>query len=184
MHSNPYSALALVSEVHSGHVAFLATSLARALSVSEWDLARLSLAALLHDVGKVYVPTCILGKPGPLTPEEWALIKQHPARGEQTLRGIGITDSYVLASVRHHHERIDGQGYPDGLRGGQIPLGARIIAIADAWEAMTSTRPYQPALSLAAAKAELIRCSGHQFDSEYVHVFLNQVVAPAERAGL
>lgn len=174
-------ALARVTEAHSGQVAVWAVALARALQVSGPDLARISLAALLHDIGKVYVPTPILTKPGPLTPEEWAVVKRHPVQGEEILRQFGITDPWILGSVRHHHERVDGCGYPDGLAGDAIPAGARIIAIADAWDAMTSPRPYRRPLGAAAAEAELLRCAGTQFDARYVQVFRRQVLHEGAR---
>ncbi|MCC7367767.1 MAG: HD-GYP domain-containing protein [Chloroflexi bacterium] len=133
------------------------------------DLQVLEYGALLHDVGKIAVPDAILRKNGPLTDEEWAIMREHPCLGHEILYGIGfLTNS--LPIVLHHHERFDGQGYPHGLRGAAIPLGARIFSAADAFDAMTADRHYRQALSLDEAMAELHKNSGTQFDPEVIAV--------------
>ncbi len=128
------------------------------------------LTAELHDVGKTAIPDSILNKPGPLNPEEWELIKRHTIIGERILAAApGLARTARL--VRATHERIDGAGYPDGLRGNDIPLVARIVCVVDAYDAMTSTRSYAKGLSPRAALAELRRCAGSQFDSSIVEIF-------------
>jgi HD-GYP domain-containing protein (c-di-GMP phosphodiesterase class II) len=141
----------------------------RILGSRPQELQVLEYGALLHDVGKIAVPDAILRKDGPLTDDEWAVMRQHPALGYEILMGIGfLTDS--LPIVLHHHERFDGKGYPDGQRGEDIPIGARIFAAADAFDAMTADRHYRRALSLDEAMGELRRNSGSQFDPEIVAV--------------
>jgi HD-GYP domain-containing protein (c-di-GMP phosphodiesterase class II) len=127
--------------------------------------------ALLHDVGKIGVPDFILHKPGPLTPEEWDDMKRHPGIGHEMLRDISFL-SGAAEIVHCHHERFDGKGYPRGLMGDEIPLGARIFAIADTFDAMTSDRPYRKALPAEVARWEILRHSGTQFDPQVVQAFL------------
>jgi putative nucleotidyltransferase with HDIG domain len=155
---------------HSQIVGRYSEAMARELGLSPGHTDRVRLAGVLHDVGKVGVPDAILRKPGPLSPEEWAEVTKHPETGARLLGGPSFTDvcSWVLA----HHERPDGTGYPHGLRGSQIPLEARILAVADAYEAMTSDRPYRKALSEAEARAELRWGAGDQFDELVVATFL------------
>ncbi|MFN8633828.1 MAG: HD-GYP domain-containing protein [Chloroflexota bacterium] len=141
----------------------------RILGVRPQPLQVLEYGALLHDVGKIAVPDAILRKDGPLTDEEWAIMREHPCRGHEILYGIGfLTES--LPIVLHHHERFDGKGYPDGMAGEQIPIGARIFSVADAFDAMTADRHYRRALSLDEAVGELTRNSGTQFDPEVIAV--------------
>jgi response regulator RpfG family c-di-GMP phosphodiesterase len=128
---------------------------------------------LLHDIGKVGIPDQILRKPGKLTPGERRVMEGHAALGAQILAGVKMLDGNGLPVVRHHHERWDGLGYPDGLVGGSIPLAARIFAVADALDAMTSDRPYRPAGSWNAALAEIEVCGGAQFDPKIVDTFLS-----------
>ena len=128
---------------------------------------------LLHDIGKIGIPDHILRKPGPLTPEERRLMETHTILGEQML-GRSLLQGDGLRIVRGHHERWDGRGYPDGLRGADIPLSVRVFAVADALDAITSTRPYRPARQWVEAVAEIIRCSGDQFDPEIVDEFRAQ----------
>jgi len=125
---------------------------------------------LLHDVGKVAVPDSILFKTGKLTAEEYALIERHPVIGSEILREVEFLAEAVQV-VRHHHERWDGTGYPDGLRGEEIPLSARVFAVADALDALTTDRPYRPAVGFPEARAEIARGAGTQFDPSVVAAY-------------
>jgi response regulator RpfG family c-di-GMP phosphodiesterase/signal transduction histidine kinase len=156
---------------HSTRVTEFTLKIASKMNFSEKETSDLELAALLHDVGKIAVPENILNKPGKLTDAEFALIKEHPARGESILRPV-IELKNIAHVVRAHHEHYDGTGYPDGLKGREIPLGARIMAVADAYDSITSERPYRKAASHRYAVKEIIRCSGAQFDPEVVEHFL------------
>jgi HD-GYP domain-containing protein (c-di-GMP phosphodiesterase class II) len=122
-----------------------------------------NLGSLLHDVGKIGIADSILLKPGPLTEEEWEIMRTHPTIGERMLKDVDFL-APALQVVRWHHERWDGKGYPDGLREDQIPLAARIVSVCDAFDAMTSDRPYRPALPTEAAINELIGAAGTQLD--------------------
>ena len=158
---------------HSLRVTQYALTMARQMGVDEnskeWvDLQR---GALLHDVGKIGVPDYILHKPGPLTPEEWDEMKRHPHIGHGMLKDIAFL-SGAASIVEAHHERFDGKGYPNGLAGSETPLGARIFTIADAFDAMTSDRPYRKALSSEEARNEVLTNSGTQFDPKAVQAFL------------
>ncbi len=159
---------------HSDRVADYAEALARKLDLEEDMLSAVRCAGYLHDTGKIGIPDAILLKPGKLTDEEYSQIMNHPILSHKIIEPVQFPFE-VKPLVRHHHERIDGSGYPDGLVGEEIPLGARIIGIADAYEAMTSDRPYRKALSHQAAMEELKRCSGSQFDSELVEAFVEVV---------
>jgi HD-GYP domain-containing protein (c-di-GMP phosphodiesterase class II) len=164
---------------HSRRVAVLSRLLAEAAGLSSREIRRAELAGLVHDVGKVALPSRILRKPGPLDAREYALVRRHPQIGCRMLKGwLGLRS--VLGAVRHHHERWDGLGYPFGLRGEAIPQLARIVAIADAYDAMISDRPYRPALSAEAAREELRRGRGTHFDPELVDAFL--AMSPADLA--
>jgi len=134
-------------------------------------LASLEVGALLHDVGKIGVADAILRKPGPLSAAEYVDIKAHPEVGKRMLHGISYLES-AIPGMMYHHERYDGQGYPDQLAGLEIPLAGRIMAVADAFDAMTSDRPYRRAMSPQAAVAELERGAGTQFDPEVVAAFI------------
>lgn len=136
------------------------------------DLEELWLAATLHDVGKIFVSDAILGKPAPLTPEETAVMNAHPVDGEHILAGVKDLRR-VLAGVRNHHERWDGRGYPDGLQGEEIPLAARIIAVADTFDAMTTSRPYRRGLDRDQAAREIGNSAGTQFCPQVVAAFLS-----------
>ena len=161
---------------HAREVAALSVDLALRVGVVSDEIRQIRLGALLHDVGKLAVPDEILAKPGPLDVGEWELMRRHPGAGERYLepvleRSEAVTHGCVetvLAIVRSHHERWDGRGYPDRLAGEEIPLGARIVAVADAFQAMTERRPYRSPLSRTAALAELSREAGRQFDPSLV----------------
>jgi diguanylate cyclase (GGDEF)-like protein/PAS domain S-box-containing protein len=155
---------------HSARIADIAQKIGKATGLSEKELANLYAASLLHDVGKVGVPDAILTKPGALTEEEWAAIKKHSAEGARIVgyvSGLGALVPVIL----NHHEWYDGTGYPEGLKGQEIPLAARIISVADAYDTMTTSRPYREVVSHGEASEELRRCSGTQFDPELVEAF-------------
>ena len=154
---------------HSRRVARLAGSTARQLGLSREDVTRVRRAGAFHDVGKVEIPNEIINKPGPLSEEEFAIVKRHPVAGAQIVARWG--DPQLARMVRHHHERFDGSGYPDGLAGEEIPIGARIVAVADTFDAVTSSRPYRPALSRREALALLRREAGSQLDPAVVGAF-------------
>ena len=156
---------------HSTRVTEFTLKIAKSMKFSGRELEDLELAALLHDIGKIAVPERILNKPGKLTDEEFASIKEHPVRGQIILEPVKELNE-VGKVVRSHHEKYDGTGYPDGLKGTEIPLGSRIMGIADAFDSITSDRPYRSATSHRRAVKEIIRCSGTQFDPEIVEHFL------------
>ena len=137
-------------------------------------------ACLLHDIGKIGISENILRKPAKLSNCEWEIMKSHPVMGEEILKPLP-TLKPVLPLIRHHHERWDGKGYPDGLKGEEIPLGARIIAICDAFDAMTSLRPYRKPLSKEKALKEIEKNSGTQFDPKLVEIFLK--ISPSPLSG-
>jgi two-component system cell cycle response regulator len=155
---------------HLGGVADLAEATALGLKLSHDEVEQVRHAAELHDVGKVAVPDAILTKQGPLDEEEWAFIRRHTIIGERII-GAAPALTRTAALVRHSHERWDGSGYPDALAGSEIPLGARIVAVADAFDAMTSPRPYALPRTPEAALEELARCAGTQFDPAVVEAF-------------
>jgi len=163
---------------HSKKVAKYATEIAEALSYSQERTATIRAVALLHDIGKIGISDQVLGKRGPLSPEEWEPIHAHPNLGVAILKHVpGLKD--CLAGVLYHHERYDGSGYPAGLKGDNIPLDARILAVADAYDAMTSSRPYRFGKSTPAqALEELKRCAGTQFDPRIVEVFVGLKESP------
>ena len=157
---------------HSLRVAGIAVVIATEMGLSQETIDKVRIAGMVHDVGKIGIRELILNKPSHLNEEELQQTQKHPEIGEHILRPIA-EDEEILRTVRSHHERFDGTGYPDGLKGFQIPLGARIIAISDAYEAMmTSERPYRSALSDEDARAELIRCKGTHFDPDIIDTFL------------
>jgi diguanylate cyclase (GGDEF)-like protein/putative nucleotidyltransferase with HDIG domain len=165
---------------HSETVGRYAELMARELGLSEQRVGRVRLAGLLHDVGKIGVPDAILRKAGPLTPDERTVIARHPELGAQILEHPSLAD--VQAWVAAHHERPDGTGYPYKLAGSRLPLEARIVAVADAYEAMTSDRSYRDAIGHERARRELRRHSGTQFDARVVAAFLAVLDREAERA--
>jgi diguanylate cyclase (GGDEF)-like protein len=152
---------------HAADVSRMSTQLAFGLGCTSNESHFIGLAAQLHDIGKVIVPDAVLKKSGPLTDVEWDVIRQHPIVGAEVASGAPALRS-IAPIIRSHHERWDGTGYPDELAGEQIPFASRVIAVADAYSAMTSDRPYREAMSDAAARTELERCAGTQFDSAVV----------------
>jgi HD-GYP domain-containing protein (c-di-GMP phosphodiesterase class II) len=157
---------------HGRRVSSYAGRIARELRLSASEIGKIEAAALVHDVGKIYTPREILHKPGRLTDREFAIVKLHPRDGAELLGGVGVGDAEIAEIVLHHHERLDGNGYPDGIGGDEIPLGARIIAVADTFDAITSTRSYRPSRSHKEAIDILSRESGRQLDADVVAAFL------------
>lgn len=156
---------------HSDRVRNYALAIAKELGFGEQDMETIKTAALLHDIGKIGTYEVILDKPGKLTDEEFALIKKHPAKGEEILKPIKHLGK-ILPIIRHHHERIDGKGYPDGLKGDEIPLCARILHVADSFDSMTADRPYRKSPGIEYAISEFKKYSGTQFDPKVVEAFL------------
>ena len=153
--------------VHTHQVVELSVSVSRADGTSVLTRQRdVEFSALLHDVGKIRVPIEVINKPGKLTEQEWAMIRRHTIDGEAMLKQMGGTLADVGRFVRSSHERFDGLGYPDGLAGAEIPIESRIVAACDAYNAMTTDRPYRQGRSTPEAVAELHRCAGTQFDSD------------------
>ena len=158
----------------AGHAARVTDLAARLAAWLDWDDANLYsiyLGGPLHDIGKVAVSEAILRKPGPLDEHELAEIRTHPTAGAKLIDQVGSAGE-ALPFILYHHERWDGRGYPTGLRGADIPEGARILAVADAFDAMTSTRPYRRALPVERALGEIDRCAGTQFDPAMARAFL------------
>jgi len=157
---------------HSERVAEIGVSIARELGLSENQQETIRNAGILHDIGKIGISESILQKPGPLTEEELEAVQDHPAIGEKICQPLRSANK-VLTVIRHHQERHDGEGYPDGLKGEEIPIEARIISVADAYDAMTSPRPYRPPMALRQVLDTLRSESGRQWDPEVVKVFLD-----------
>jgi HD-GYP domain-containing protein (c-di-GMP phosphodiesterase class II) len=155
---------------HSQRVAEISAAIANELSLPQDTIEKIRLAGLIHDIGKVGVRESVLNKPSGLTDEEFRHIKLHPGMGEHIISPI-VDDKEIPMVIRHHHEYYNGNGYPDGLSGEQIPLGARILAVADAYDAITLGRPYRQAMSPETAYAELDNFKGIQFDPEIVDAF-------------
>jgi putative nucleotidyltransferase with HDIG domain len=162
---------------HSHTVGRYAGDIARALGLDEGRVERIRAAGVLHDIGKLGVADAILKKPGTLTADEWAEMRRHSELGARILAHANLAD--ISAWVLAHHERLDGHGYPHGLSGDAIPLESRILAVADAYEAMTADRPYRSAMTGEAAQAELRRSAGGQFDPEVVETFLRVLGHPS-----
>ncbi len=160
------------TEAHSRRVHGCALTIARAHGVTEDQIKDIEHGVLLHDIGKIGIPDAILLKPGPLTPEEWIIMRTHPEVGRRLIERIPFLRGAVPI-VYHHHEKWDGSGYPLGLHGDAIPLGARIFSVADALDAMTFDRPYSKAVSYEAARREIERCAGAHFDPAVVKTFLS-----------
>ena len=159
------------TEGHSKRVTAYTIALARAMGINPSQIKVIARGAFLHDIGKMAIPDDILRKPGKLSPEEQGVMREHSARGYHMLRKIPFL-SEAAEIVFTHQEHFDGSGYPSGLRGNEIPIGARIFALADTLDAITSDRPYRKAQSFDAAREEILRCSGTQFDPTVVEVFL------------
>ncbi|MFF3858590.1 HD-GYP domain-containing protein [Streptomyces sp. NPDC002209] len=159
---------------HSERVGQASAMIARELGMAGDRLEVVQIAGILHDVGKLGVPTRLLRKDGPLTPEERRVIELHPEYGHEMVRGIGFLGE-ARSAILHHHERVDGTGYPYGLAGEQIPVLARVVAVADAFDAMTSTRSYSRARPVPVALAELERCAGAHFDPVMVHALVDAI---------
>ena len=159
---------------HSKRVSEYVQRIAEEMKLPPREIEEITTAALLHDIGKIGISDAVLLKTGKLTEEEWKIIKTHPRIGKEVLKPLGFLDN-ILPIVEHEHERYDGKGYPDGLKGDEIPLGARIIAVADSYDAMTTDRVYRKALAEEDVLKELKRCSGTQFDPQVVDAFLRTV---------
>lgn len=159
---------------HSHRVARYACLLAKAAGLSEFHQRVIKYSSIFHDLGKMGVPDSILLKPGRLNAEEEAIMRDHPLKSAEIIQPLAHLPFFaaLLPGIRHHHERVDGAGYPDGLQRDNIPIEARMILIADTFDAMTSSRPYRKGLVHEIAYNELKRCSGSQFDSNLVEIFL------------
>jgi putative nucleotidyltransferase with HDIG domain len=169
------------TKLHSEHVSSIAVEIGQVMGLSESDLEQLEWAGLLHDIGKIGIRDAVLLKPERLTREERMLMNEHPVKGEEILKGVDRL-SRERPLIRHHHEWYNGSGYPDRLVGEEIPLLARVLHVADAFEAMTASRPYRPIpLDSAQALAELRRYAGIQFDPNVVEAFARTRTAQAER---
>jgi diguanylate cyclase (GGDEF)-like protein len=167
---------------HSRNVADIVCKIGKEIGLSAKELADLRNVSLLHDIGKLGVPDAILTKPGELTKEEWEVVKRHSAEGERIVSYVKDLSALVYM-IRHHHEWYDGTGYPDGLKGEAIPLGSRIISIADAYDTMIGQRPYKEPIPPEQAVEELRRCSGTQFDPELVEAFCRVMSEVREQEG-
>jgi HD-GYP domain-containing protein (c-di-GMP phosphodiesterase class II) len=168
--SNAVEARDAYTGKHAERVAAYGLAIARASGMDVADDPQLEFGFLLHDIGKVAVPDAVLFKPGALSAEEFTLIADHPLIGSEILRHVEFLEDATLI-VRHHHERWDGAGYPDGLAGEEIPLAARVFAVADALDALTTERPYRDAVSWEHARREIRRATGTQFDPTIVAAY-------------
>jgi putative nucleotidyltransferase with HDIG domain len=155
---------------HSARVCYYSDLIAKRLCLSAKEQVEVQIASYLHDIGKMGISNRFINKKGTLTPADWTIMKQHTKKSIELLVPLSLSPN-ILSYILHHHERFDGTGYPDGLTRDQIPLGARIIAISDAYDSMTSNRPYRQPLSNEEAKKELSKCAGSQFDPNLVTLF-------------
>jgi hypothetical protein len=162
------------TEAHAGRIRDISMAMSTALKLPLDDRQAVKLGSILHDVGKIGVSDSILLKAGPLDDEEWRLMRAHPMIGERMLGGIDFLRP-ALPIIRHHHERWDGMGYPDGLLGDEIPIGARIVSVCDAFDAMTSDRPYRKALPVEVACDEIMKHASLQFDPECASLLVDVV---------
>jgi putative two-component system response regulator len=157
---------------HSERVCYYSDFISKRLSLPPKERSELQIASYLHDIGKIGISNRFINKKGTLTPTDWAVIKQHTKKSIELLVPLNLS-SNIISYIQHHHERYDGTGYPDGLAGEKIPLGARIIAISDSYDSMTSDRPYRKPLTNGDAKSELLKNAGKQFDPNLVALFLD-----------
>jgi len=157
---------------HSERVCYYSDFISKRLSLSPKERSELQIASYLHDIGKIGISNRFINKKGTLTSTDWAVIKQHTKKSIELLVPLNLSSS-IISYIQHHHERYDGTGYPDGLAGEKIPLGARIIAISDSYDSMTSDRPYRKPLTNGDAKSELLKNAGKQFDPKLVALFLD-----------
>ena len=162
---------------HSTSVSRYSEALARAINMPEHDVERIKIGAMLHDIGKIGIPESVLKKPGKLTDEEWEIMKQHPTIGAEKVLAPNDALKEFIPIVKYHHERLDGKGYPSGLKGEEIPLEARIVSVADAYHALVSDRPYRKGMPIEKACAILQEGAGIQWDSDLVRVFIS--IAPS-----
>ena len=158
---------------HCYKVERYAILICRKLKLPSRDIKTIKIASILHDIGKIGIDLNIIRKPARLTPDEWLQVRRHPDIGANIIKQLGFMDE-VINIIRNHHSRFEGGGYPDpGLAGEAIPMGSRIISVADSFDSMINDRPYRKAMSIEQAQAELRRCSGSQFDPYIVDVFMN-----------
>ncbi len=169
--ANALEAKDVYTRGHSERVGAASRRLATVLGLAPAEVETVARAGLLHDIGKIGIPESVLRKPGPLTTEEWALMRRHPVIGAQIVAPFEFFTAGAVV-IRHHHERLDGSGYPEGLAGTAIPLGARIVAVADVYDALTSDRPYRPAMSVTDALAHLEAEAARSLDQEIVGAFV------------
>jgi HD-GYP domain-containing protein (c-di-GMP phosphodiesterase class II) len=160
------------TEGHCGRVTQMSQMLAGKMALQDYERQMLRIVGPVHDLGKVGIPDAILLKPARLSPDEYEVMKDHSIFGEEIMKGFEILTEEARI-IRHHHERFDGQGYPDALVGNEIPICCRLIAVCDAYDAMTSDRPYKKPLSKKDAMAEIKRCGGSQFDPDVASCFLS-----------
>lgn len=158
---------------HSARVVKYSLMVGEEFNLDKEEIKELEISAILHDVGKIGIPDDILGKPGKLTKKEYAFIQRHPELGAAIIEPIAKL-RMLIPNILHHHERLDGKGYPSGLKGIEIPIPARIICVADSFDAMTTDRPYRKKKSIKDAFTELKQCSNTQFDPEFVDIFITQ----------
>jgi putative nucleotidyltransferase with HDIG domain len=157
---------------HSQRVCDVSIYIGEELGLSAEALEELRVGTILHDIGKIGVPDQVLNKPGRLTDEEFEVMKSHPVIGYEICKPLMLSDG-VLMIIRNHHEKLDGSGYPDGLKGGELPLSLRIVCVADAFDAMSSSRPYRTTMEMSKVLGELARGAGTQFDSVVVEALKN-----------
>jgi len=157
---------------HSERVCYYSDFISKRLSFQPKDRTELQIASYLHDIGKIGISNRFINKKGTLSSTDWAIIRQHSNKSIELLAPLKLS-SNILSFIQHHHEHYDGTGYPDGLAGEQIPIGSRIIAISDAYDSMTSNRPYRKPFSNEEARTELNKCSGKQFDPKLITIFLD-----------
>jgi HD-GYP domain-containing protein (c-di-GMP phosphodiesterase class II) len=161
--------------LHSKRVSGICTAIASKMNFSKEEIGEIQVAGLVHDIGKIGIDENILNKAGKLTDDEWKEMKKHPEIGWRIL-STANEFSEIATYVFHHHEKWDGSGYPNGIKGKEIPIEARIIQVADSYDAMTGDRSYRKPFSKEEAIEELLRCSGAQFDPDIIEVFVNQVL--------